>query len=146
MTPEEWFAFLRQDFARGFPAYCGIEVVHVAYGIFETRLEMRPEHQQQDGFAHAGVMATMADHTGGYAAFTIVPPDRRVLTIEFKINFFKPAAGQYLICRARVINGGRRIIVSEADVFSLRDDTEKHVARAIVTLMAVEADHLQRGR
>ncbi|MGQ9787546.1 MAG: PaaI family thioesterase [Anaerolineae bacterium] len=144
MTPDEWFAFLRQDFTRGFPAYCGIQVSHVAYGIFETFLEVRPEHQQQDGFVHAGVMATMADHTGGYAAFTIVPPDKRVLTIEFKINFFKPATGRHLVCRARVINGGQRIIVSEADVFSITEGVEKHVARAMVTLMAVETDHLQR--
>ncbi len=145
MTPDEWFAFLRQDFARGFPAYCGIEVAHVAHGVFETHLNVRPEHQQQDGFVHAGVMATMADHTGGYAAFTIVPPERRVLTIEFKINFFRPAAGQQLVCRARVINGGRRIIVSEADVFSVADGTEKHVARAMVTLMSVEADRVRRA-
>lgn len=146
MNSEEWFAFLRHDFTRGFPAYCGIQVIHVAHGIFETRLEVRPEHQQQDGFVHAGVMATMADHTGGYAAFTIVPPHQRVLTIEFKINFFKPAIGQQLICRAHVVNGGRRIIVSESDVFSLMDGAEKHVARALVTLMAVEAAHLQRGK
>ncbi len=146
MTPDKWFAFLRQDFARGFPAYCGIEVTHAAHGVFETRLEVRPEHQQQDGFVHAGVMATMADHTGGYAAFTIVPPHQRVLTIEFKINFFRPATGRQLVCRARVVNGGRRIIVSEADVFSVMDGMEKHVARAMVTLMAVETDSLRRGK
>ena len=145
-TRPEWLAFLRQDFARGFPAYCGIKVTHVAHGIFETHLEVRPEHQQQDGFVHAGVMATMADHTAGYAAFTIVPPDKRVLTVEFKINFLKPAAGRQLLCRGRVVNGGRRIIVAEADVFSVTDGNEKHVARAIVTLMVVEARDLQRGR
>lgn len=146
MTSEEWLAFLRQDFARGFPAHCGIEVTHVAHGIFETHLEVRPEHQQQDGFVHAGVMATMADHTAGYAAFTIVPPDKRVLTVEFKINFLKPAAGRRLVCRGRVVNGGRRIIVAEADVFSITDGNEKHVARAMVTLMVVEARDLQPAR
>ncbi|MCS7260840.1 MAG: PaaI family thioesterase [Anaerolineae bacterium] len=145
MTSDEWLAFLRQDFARGFPAYCGILVTHVAPGVFETYLEVRPEHQQQDGFVHAGVMATMADHTGGYAAFTLVPPHQRVLTIEFKINFFRPATGHCLICRARVVHGGRRILVSEADVFARADGAEKHVARALVTLMAVESDHSRRS-
>jgi acyl-coenzyme A thioesterase PaaI-like protein len=67
---KEWFEHLKVDYVQGFPAYCGFEVLHVAHGIFETRLKLRPEHRQQDGFVHAGVMATMADHTAGYAAFT----------------------------------------------------------------------------
>lgn len=140
--PDERLETLKRDFARGFAAFCGIQAQHAAHGVFETRLEVRPEHTQQDGFVHAGVMATMADHTAGYAAFTTVPENRRILTIEFKINYFKPATGQYIVCRARVINGGRRIIVSEADLFSIRDGDEKQVAKAIVTLMAIEAANL----
>jgi len=80
--------YLKKDFVQGFPAYCGFEVERVAYGRFETRLKLRPEHRQQDGFAHAGLMATMADHTAGYAAFTTVSESFRILSIEFKINFF----------------------------------------------------------
>jgi uncharacterized protein (TIGR00369 family) len=136
---DERLETLKRDFARGFPAFCGIQVQHAAPGVFETRLEVRPEHEQQDGFVHAGVMATMADHTAGYAAFTIVSESQRILTIEFKINYFKPATGPFLACRSRVINGGRRIIVSEADLFSVSDDGEKQVAKAIVTLMAIDA-------
>jgi uncharacterized protein (TIGR00369 family) len=108
--------------------------------VFETRLAVRPEHQQQDGFVHAGVMATMADHTAGYAAFTLVSETQRVLTVEFKINYFKPATGDSIVCRARVINGGRRIIVSESDLFSVSNGSEKQVARAMVTLMVVGGD------
>jgi uncharacterized protein (TIGR00369 family) len=139
---DERFEALKRDFARGFPAFCGIQALHAAHGVFETRLEVHPEHAQQDGFVHAGVMATMADHTAGYAAFTTVPESQRILTIEFKINYFKPATGQQIACRARVINGGRRIIVSEADLFSIHDGDEKQVAKAIVTLMAVDAASL----
>jgi uncharacterized protein (TIGR00369 family) len=140
---DEWYEILKRDFVRGFPAFCGIRVQRVAHGVFETHLEVRPEHQQQDGFVHAGVMATMADHTAGYAAFTTVSERQRILTIEFKINYFKPATGDSIVCRARVINGGRRIIVSESDLFSISNGSEKHVARAMVTLMVVDGERLR---
>lgn len=133
------FEFLRDDFAQGFPAYCGFEASRVAAGVFHSRLEIRPEHCQQDGFVHAGVLATMADHTAGYSGFTLVDENLRILTIEFKINFFKPALGQFINCRARVINPGRQVIVAESEVFSEDEKShEKLVAKATVTLMAVK--------
>ncbi|MBN2705324.1 MAG: PaaI family thioesterase, partial [Deltaproteobacteria bacterium] len=109
--------FLQDDFAQGFPAYCGFTATRVEKGIFDSRLVVRPEHRQQDGFVHAGVLATMADHTAGYSAFTLVEGETRILTIEFKINFFKPALGCLVNCRARVINPGRRVLVAESEVF-----------------------------
>ena len=84
----ERFEFLKKDYVQGFPANCGFEVERVGYGIFESRLKIGSVHQQQDGFVHAGVIATMADHTAGYAAFTTVSDKYRILTIEFKINYF----------------------------------------------------------
>ncbi len=134
---DDRIAFLKQDYVQGFPAYCGFAVEVVDYGRFETRLDVRPEHRQQDGFVHAGVIATMADHTGGYAAFTTVPADFRILTIEFKINFLKPADGDRIICRSQVLSGGRKIIVSESDVYSLKKGLEKRVSKAVITLTAV---------
>lgn len=134
---DSWYDTLKKDFVRGFPAFCGIQVERVAEGEFDTRLDIRPEHAQQDGFVHAGVMATMADHTAGYAAFTLVGENQRVLTIEFKINYFKPATGSILLCRGRVLHRGRRIIVSDAELLSVNDNTSKRVAKATVTLMVI---------
>ncbi|MBT4087327.1 MAG: PaaI family thioesterase [Deltaproteobacteria bacterium] len=134
--------FLRKDYVQGFPAFCGFEVKHVAYGHFEAQLQVQPEHMQQDGFVHAGLMATLADHTAGYSAYTTVPEDISILTIEFKINYFKPAVGKMIICRSKVINKGKKIIVSESEVFSVADGKEKLVCKATVTLMAVPISEL----
>lgn len=109
---KERIMFLQKDFVQGFPATIGLEVVHVDYGRFESRLRLRPDHSQQDGFVHAGVIATMADHTAGYAAYTTVYERHRILSIEFKINFFKPGVGESIICRSRVVNNGKTIKVS----------------------------------
>jgi uncharacterized protein (TIGR00369 family) len=134
---DSWYETLKEDFVRGFPAFCGIQVERVGHGEFDTRLDVRPEHAQQDGFVHAGVMATMADHTAGYAAFTLVSEHQRVLTIEFKINYFRPATGSALLCRGRVLHRGRRIIVSDAELLSVDGNTSKRVAKATVTLMVI---------
>jgi uncharacterized protein (TIGR00369 family) len=138
----ERFEFLKKDYVQGFPANCGFEVERVAYGIFESRLKICPVHHQQDGFVHAGVIATMADHTAGYAAFTTVSDQYRILTIEFKINYFKPAVGELMICRSKVINNGKKIKVSESEVFSVSGGQEKLISKAMVTLIAVPAGNL----
>ena len=134
--------FLRSDFVQGFPAHCGFTVDHISEGQFETRLSVRSEHRQQDGFVHAGVIATMADHTAGYAAYTLIPETARILTIEFKVNFFKPAVGNRLVCRSAVISPGKSILVAESNLYSQPETIEKHVARATVTLMAVDSRRL----
>ena len=92
-----------------------------------------------------GVMATMADHTSGYASFTTVSEGFRILTVEFKINYFKPALGPLIICRSKVINNGKKIKVAESRVFSVADGIEKRVAQGMFTQVAVAAGKLRRG-
>ncbi len=129
--------FLKSDYETGFPAFCGIEVTGMETGVFETHLQLRPEHLQQNSFVHAGLIATMADHTAGYSAYTIVSDNIAILTIEFKINFYKPAIGSEIICRSKVISSGKKIIVSESEIFAVKDGMEKMVSKATVTLMPV---------
>ena len=151
---DERFDFLKNDYLQGFPAYCGFSVEHVAYGEFITRLAVAEMHKQQDGFVHAGVIATMADHTAGYAGYTTVESTSRILTVEFKINYLRPAAGPIVQCHSKVINNGKRIIVSESEVFSgnIGSDGDpsravgKLVSKAMVTLMVVPALSLDRKR
>lgn len=134
---QEKVDFLAKDYCRGFIKYCGLEALRIKKGFFESQVLIGKNHRTQDDFIHAGLIATMADHTAGYAAFTMVSEDFRILTIEFKINFFKPAYGNALKCRSRVISKGKQIIVSESKVYDVRDRSEKLVAKGIITLMAV---------
>jgi uncharacterized protein (TIGR00369 family) len=139
----DWFEHLKQDFVQGFPAFCGFEVLHADFGVFETCLKVQEQHRQQDGFVHAGVISTMADHTAGYAAYTTVTRKFRILTIEFKINYFKPATGPLLVCRSKVLNNGKKIKVVESEVFCVSDGTEKLVSKAMLTMIAVPAENIQ---
>lgn len=133
---------LKKDFVQGFPAFCGFIVDSIAHGIMQSRIKIRPEHKQQDGFIHAGVLATLADHTAGYSAYTIVPDNMRILTIEFKINYFKPAIGEEIVCKSKVINAGKKIIVAESEIYDLVNDKERFISKALVTLTAVPSRNM----
>jgi len=142
---QERIDFLAEDFCRGFIKYCGIRVLHVGKGLFESETMIGENHRTQDHFIHAGLMTTMADHTAGYAAFTTVSENHRILTVELKINFLKPAFGSAIRCRSKVISKGRQIIVAESEVFDVREKGEKLVAKGIVTLVAVSAEQLKKS-
>jgi len=116
----------------------GIELVRVDEGLCETTLIPSERHRQQHGLIHAGVLATMADHTAGGAAGSVLRGKGDVLSIEFKINFLRPAIAERLRCVARVLRGGRSIVVAESEIFAEKDGQEKLVSKATVTLAVRE--------
>ncbi len=134
---EERANFLKEDYSQGFIEYCGLKALNLRWGSFESEVIIKISHRQQDNFIHAGLIATMADHTAGYSAFTTVGEGFRILTIEFKINFLRPAYGSALKCYSKVVNKGKQIIVAESDVYDVRKGSENLTAKAIVTMMAV---------
>lgn len=106
----------------------------VGDGWVETRLRLRDELRQQHGFAHAGVVATLADHTAGAAASTAVVAGRSVLTADYNIHLLRPGVGAILRARGEVIKAGRTLIVAQADVWA--DD--KLCARYTGSMSVVE--------
>lgn len=106
-------------------------------GWCETELLVQPRHWQQDGFVHAGVQATMADHTAGAAAGTLMGVEELVLTVEFKINLLRTAVADQLFCRADVLRPGQTLTVVESSVYAVRAGQQKLVSKAMVTLAIV---------
>ncbi len=126
--------FNRANFIRDL----GIELKRVDDGVCETVLIPSERHRQQHGLIHAGVLATMADHTAGGAAGSILKGKGDVLSIEFKINFLRPAIADRLRCVGKVLRGGRSIVVAESEIFAEKDGQEKLVSKATVTLAVRE--------
>ena len=92
---------------------------------------------QQHGLFHGGVVASLVDVACGYAALSVMPDDREVLTVEFKIHFLKPANADRVIAVGQVVQAGRTLTVCEGTVF---DATRTRVlARMTATMMAVPA-------
>jgi uncharacterized protein (TIGR00369 family) len=112
----------------------GMELAAIAPGRCETVLTLAKHHLQQDGVVHAGVLATMADHTAGTAGATVIGPEAYVLTAEFKINLLRAALSDRLHCIGTVLKPGRRLIVAESEVFDGPPENDRLVAKAMVTL------------
>ena len=123
--------------AAPFVANLGIRLVTIGSGICETELDVEPRHLQQDGFVHAGVQATMADHTAGGAAATMIEPGHIVLTVEFKINLLRAAKGDQLTCRSKVLKPGSRLIVVESEVLCKNEETSILVSKTTASMTVV---------
>jgi uncharacterized protein (TIGR00369 family) len=117
--------------------HLGITLARIEPGEVELRFDFRPELTQQDGFIHAGITATAVDSACGYAAFTLMPANARVLTIEYKINLLAPARGDYFRAIGRVVKPGRTITVCEGELLACKGPASKRVATMSATLMAV---------
>jgi uncharacterized protein (TIGR00369 family) len=137
---------VRESFAKQtVMATIGTTLTRVAPGEVEIELPNRPALAQQHGFLHAGILATILDSAAGYAAFSLMPADAAVLSVEFKINLLAPAAGDRFVARGRVVRPGRNIYVCQADAFAIEGDGEKHVATLVGTMMCVRDRAELRG-
>ena len=112
-------------------------ITRIEPGQVQIELPYRDDLCQQDGFIHAGISSTIMDSACGYAAFTLMPADARVLTIEFKINLLAPAAGQRFRAVGRVRKPGRSVTVAESELHALVDGADKLVATMVGTLMTM---------
>jgi uncharacterized protein (TIGR00369 family) len=115
----------------------GITVDALGAGSCVASLTLAPRHRQQNGYVHAGVVATLADHAAGAAAAMAAAPDQGVLTVEFKVNLLRPGRGERLCCRASVLKAGRTLTVAESEVYALAGEAETLIAKATITLAMV---------
>ncbi len=121
-----------------FIADIGLELVEVSPGRCSTLLMLEKRHQQQDGFVHAGVLTTVADHTAGTAGASLIAAGQYVLSTDIKVCLMRAARGDRLHCRARVLKSGRRLIFTESEVFCEDERQEQAlVVKAMVTLAVV---------
>jgi uncharacterized protein (TIGR00369 family) len=103
-------------------ATLGVTIAHIGPGEVHLAMPYDERFCQQNGFLHAGAIASVADSASGYAAYTLAPPDTDVLAVEFKINLLEPARAGGFLARARVLRGGRTLSVCQADVFTTEPD------------------------
>lgn len=132
-------ARVRASFARQqIMATIGAELTRVNPGEVEIEMPFRADLTQQHGFLHAGIISTALDSACGYAAYSVMPIDAAVLTIEFKINLLAPAKGERFLFRGQVTKPGRTIIVADGQAYAYDGEGEARiVATMTATIMAV---------
>lgn len=134
----EYESRVRESFVRqGLMKHLGAELVKLEPGHAEIRVPFRLELTQQHNYFHAGVSGAIADSACGYAAYTLMPAESSVLTVEYKMNLLAPADGEGLIARANVLRSGRTLKVCIADVYVRKDGAEVHCATMLSTIMCL---------
>lgn len=138
-APDPQFVRRVQDsFARqGLMKHLNAELVSLQPGAAVIRVPFRPELTQQHDYFHAGVTGAIADSACGYAAYTLMPADSSVLTVEYKMNLLAPADGEELIARASVVRSGKTLKICTADVFVRKGAAENHCATMLSTIMCM---------
>jgi uncharacterized protein (TIGR00369 family) len=138
VSNSEYEERVRDSFARqGLMGLLGARLVALGPGQVEIRATHRADLTQQHGYFHAGVSGAIADSACGYAAYTLMPRDSSVLTVEYKMNLLAPAQGEELIARGRVVRSGKTLKICAADVYALKGGEEVHCATMLSTVMCL---------
>jgi uncharacterized protein (TIGR00369 family) len=114
----------------------GAGLDRVAPGAVDIVLPFREDLTQQRGYVHAGIITTIADSACGYAAYTLMPVGSEVLSVEFKVNLLRPAAGERFVAEGRVVKAGETLTVARCDVFGWAGEEAKLVATMLATMIA----------
>jgi uncharacterized protein (TIGR00369 family) len=131
-------ARVRDSFGRQpFMDLIGARITGLEPGFCEITVGHRRELTQQHGFVHGGVLASIADSAAGYAAFSLMPTEASILTVEYKLNILRPGQGEAMIARGRVVKPGRTLTVVQADVFARSGGREEQVVASLQTLMCL---------
>jgi uncharacterized protein (TIGR00369 family) len=132
---------IRTSFARqGLINTINGRIAFISPGELHIEAPFDERFTQQDGFLHAGIVTTLMDSACGYAAYTLMPADSRVLSVEFKVNFLNPARGERFRAEGRVAKSGRTISVCEGKLFALQNGQGKLVAMMQATMICIRND------
>ncbi|RZL38358.1 MAG: PaaI family thioesterase [Rubrivivax sp.] len=122
-----------------FSALLGAELAALSPGKVDLQLALKPEHLQQNGFAHGGVVSYLADNALTFAGGTAMQVP--VVTSEFKINYVRPAVGERLIARASAEAVSKTQAVCRCEVFAVKDGAEKLCALAQGTIVRLPSEN-----
>ncbi|MDA9467956.1 PaaI family thioesterase [Bradyrhizobium sp. CCBAU 53415] len=127
----------------------GLSIVDLAPGQVELAMPYAAAFTQQNGFVHAGIVTAGLDNACGVAAFTLMPREADILTVEFKTTLLAPARGERFVFRAEVVKPGRTLTFCEAKAFAEHDGKTSLIATMTGTLMAmlprIAAAHVPRA-
>ena len=137
-TDPDFAERVRKSFdAQGIMDHIGATLTLIEPGVCEIELPYSDAVSQQHGFFHGGVIGTIADSAGGYAAFGLMDAEDGILTVEYKLNLMAPADGDLLVARGQVVRVGRTLTVARAEVGVVKNGVEVACAAMQQTLMRI---------
>ena len=119
MAKEKYLDQVR-DLVNASPYYqlLGMEVVTMKKGESTLQMVFKKELTHPFGMMHGGAIASLADSAVAMALATLVDPNDRITTIEFKVNFVAPVDEGKLTARAKILHRGGKTAVGDVDVLN----------------------------
>jgi len=137
MLPDALWSRVQDSLERqGMMRHLGARLLRVEPGLVEIALPYSDKVSQQQGGFHGGAMGALADIAGGYAGLTVAAEGMEVTTAEYKINFLSAFQGGELRATGRVIKGGRRLIVTSAEVMHVDADGKQSACAVMQQTLA----------
>jgi uncharacterized protein (TIGR00369 family) len=121
-----------------FMKHVGIELTHIEAGEVHAEVCMQTFLEQQNGFLHGGVTATLVDIAMGFAAFSLVEDGKGVVTSSLQVNYFRPAQFGNIIAKAKVQKAGNILFYCISEVFEVYEGEEKLIASATATMCKID--------
>lgn len=133
-------ATVRASFAQqGLLVALGARLSEVAPGRVTIELDFAPHLTQQQGLFHGGAIGMIGDTAAGYACLTLLEAGSEVVSVEYKINFARPARGERLVARGEVMRSGKSLSVARAEIDVINGHTRETCAYVQATMFRVDA-------
>jgi uncharacterized protein (TIGR00369 family) len=132
LTPEQERRIREAFRAVPFARFLGIELGEMKRGEARLHLEMRDELLRNNGVAHGGVVASLADTAAAFAILTLLEPHETTTTIDLTIHYLRPLLTGRATANARVVRAGRRVLVISVEV---TDEAKALTATALTSFI-----------
>lgn len=120
-----------------FMKHIGFTLEKIDEGITEGSMSLAQAHQQQKGLVHGGVIATVADITMGFAAYSLLPADHHVVTGDLRVSYLNPGKGEKIIAKGWVLKQGRKINFCESEVWAISGEMKTLIAKASASMVTI---------
>src|SRR5688500_9895983 len=117
-----------------------LRAIDPAAGTIEIGFTADERFLNPGGTVQSGFLAAMLDDTQGPALFGMTHGEAYAPTVDFNISFVTPARTGQFVGERRVINLGKTIALTEAELF---DEAGDLVARATFTNRVMRGDKAQ---
>ncbi len=97
--------------------YLEIDFREIGEGRVVACMPLKPEQRQYSGVVHGGILAALGDTVAGFAAYTLTPADRDVLTAELNVSYLRAVWGNELQAIGTVIKPGRNLQFAECEIY-----------------------------
>ncbi len=124
--------------------HLGVRLTRIEAGYIEAEMDFEKSLQQQNGFLHGGVSATLCDISAGFAAYSLVESDEGVVTGDLRVSYLNPGDAPKYLAKGWVIKTGKLLNFCESEVWGIYPEKEAVlIAKSSSTMVTVKAKAIE---